>query len=231
MSERKYYCFCDSNCKFETMTKEQILAAIVQAVETGAVQDVDTGFVTKLKETNGGGYVTAWVGTRAQYNALAEHPKNCIWVITDDTTEQDIEQLLARFDEDIFHMNEAIYSLTPTDITDKMEFVKTTVVHDLQASDDAMTGLTVTEKKFTYSPAAGSVFFSMAIEWETAALSAGDTITFKTGGSYVPSIRHISNIGDFLLKVYGNLIQLKANTDITWQGNYLFNGWYHCDGE
>ena len=45
---RKYYCICESNCKFETMTKEQILAAIAQAVETGSVGDVDTGFASGL---------------------------------------------------------------------------------------------------------------------------------------------------------------------------------------
>ena len=47
---KKYYCFCGSNCKYETMTKEQILAAIEQAVEDGEIRDVDTGFVTKVKE-------------------------------------------------------------------------------------------------------------------------------------------------------------------------------------
>ena len=34
------------------MTKEQILAAITQAVESHTVSDVDTGFVTTLKEQN-----------------------------------------------------------------------------------------------------------------------------------------------------------------------------------
>lgn len=85
MSERKYYCMCDSNCKFETMTKEQILAAIAQAVETGSVGNCDTGFITKVKETNSGGYVTFWVGTQAQYNAVAEKESNCMYIITDDT--------------------------------------------------------------------------------------------------------------------------------------------------
>lgn len=87
---RKFYCMCDSNCKYETMTKEQILAAIAQAVETGSVGDCDTGFITKVKETNSGGYVTFWVGTQAQYNALAENELNCLYIITDDTTKADI---------------------------------------------------------------------------------------------------------------------------------------------
>lgn len=96
MSERKYYCFCDANCKAETMTKEQILAAIAQAVETGSVGDCDTGFITKVKEMNGGDYVTFWVGTRVQYNAIKEHEKNCFYIITDDTTDTDILAMITQ---------------------------------------------------------------------------------------------------------------------------------------
>lgn len=92
---RKYYCICESNCKFETMTKEQILAAIAQAVETGSVSDVDTGFVTKVKEQNASSAVTIWVGTRAQYNAITEKATNCLYIITDDTTGEDIAKTCA----------------------------------------------------------------------------------------------------------------------------------------
>lgn len=82
---RKYYCLCDSNCKFETMTKEQILSAIAQAVETGSVGDCDAGFISKVKEKNGGNYVSLWVGTQAQYNSIATPEQNCLYIITDDT--------------------------------------------------------------------------------------------------------------------------------------------------
>lgn len=103
MSGKKYYCFCSSNCKYETMTKEQILAAITQAVESGTVSDVDTGFVTKIKELNSGKAVTMWVGTTAQYNALTEHVENCIYIKVDDTTGEDvgkaISNLMADMDE------------------------------------------------------------------------------------------------------------------------------------
>jgi hypothetical protein len=92
---KKYYCFCSSNCKYETMTKEQILAAIAQAVETGKVHDVDTGFVTKVKEKNAGGYVTFWVGTTAQYNAIGAHEKDCVYIITDATTDEDITKAIS----------------------------------------------------------------------------------------------------------------------------------------
>lgn len=70
MSERKYYCICDSNCKFETMTKEQIIAAIAEATGN-APTSIDNSFITKVKESNTGGNVSFWIGTEAQYNAIA----------------------------------------------------------------------------------------------------------------------------------------------------------------
>ncbi len=72
------------------MTKEQILAAIAQAVGTGSVGDCDTGFITKIKELNNGNAVTFWAGTQAQYNAIETKDVNCLYIITDDTTGADI---------------------------------------------------------------------------------------------------------------------------------------------
>jgi hypothetical protein len=91
MSEMKYYCFCSSNCRYETMTKEQILAAIAQAAETGMVYDPDAAMVSKVKESNAGGSVSFWVGTMAQYNAIENKDANCMYIITDDTYKADIE--------------------------------------------------------------------------------------------------------------------------------------------
>lgn len=100
MADRKYYCLCDLGCKFETMTKEQILAAIEQAINEGKITNIDTGFVTKLKELNKGGYVTVWHGTTAEYNALTEKDENCIYIKTDDTRLEDIEKAIANLIEE-----------------------------------------------------------------------------------------------------------------------------------
>lgn len=97
--ERKYYVLCADNCKFESMTKEQILAAISQAVSTGEIKDVDTGFVTKIKEQNSGAALSFWVGTSAEYNALPEKAGNCFYILTDDTAKEDIENLLKVLNE------------------------------------------------------------------------------------------------------------------------------------
>lgn len=126
MSGRKYYCYCDSNCKFETMTKEQILAAIEQAARwdtgvrmvdsdtnkryalyvsdgklmmresngseqsSGLDFDLDAAIIDKVKETNAGGFITFWIGTQVQYNALASKDPNCYYHITDSTRDADI---------------------------------------------------------------------------------------------------------------------------------------------
>lgn len=90
MADRIYFCICDAGCKFETMTKEQILAAIAEATGN-TVTNVDDAFITKIKEQNKGGTVTIWRGTTAEYNALEERDEeNCIYIKTDDTTLADI---------------------------------------------------------------------------------------------------------------------------------------------
>lgn len=97
MAERTFYVLAGDNCKFESMSKEQILAAITQAVSTGEIKDVDTGFVTKIKELNKNKQLSFWVGTTAEYNAIETKLENCFYITTDDDTlaglQQEIESL------------------------------------------------------------------------------------------------------------------------------------------
>lgn len=95
--ERNYFCLCENNCKFPTMTKEQILAAITQAIETGAIRDIDAGFVSRVVEQNKQGTLYFWVGTQAEYNALETIADDCHYIITDDTTKSDLYAAIARF--------------------------------------------------------------------------------------------------------------------------------------
>ena len=80
---KQYYCLCESNCKYPTMTTEQILAAIQQAAQLGVIYDPDAAVVTKVRELNGGQALSFWVGTQAQYNALSVKDPNCYFIITD----------------------------------------------------------------------------------------------------------------------------------------------------
>ena len=68
------------------MSKEEILAAIAQAVETGTIGECDTGFVTTIKTINNKG-LKFFVGEQSDYDALTEEQKsNLFAIITNDTS-------------------------------------------------------------------------------------------------------------------------------------------------
>lgn len=112
--ERTYHVISDDNCKFESMTKEQILAAIVQAVEGHSISDVDTGFVQVLKEQNHGAGLKFWIGTTAEYNALHAIDQDCFYILTDDTELEDMEADIASFRASLEAMGEIVTGLSGT---------------------------------------------------------------------------------------------------------------------
>lgn len=92
----KVYVYCDANCKWEGMTKEQILTAIAQAVSTGEITDIDTGFVQTIKTINGKA-LKFFVGSQSEYDGLSEEAKeNLFAIITNDMTK---DELLNTFNE------------------------------------------------------------------------------------------------------------------------------------
>jgi hypothetical protein len=113
----KYYVLRGDDCLFEGMTKEQILAAIAEATGN-TVSDVDSAFITKVKEQNKGGELKFWVGTQAEYNAQKNNiAQGTFSIITDDTTAEDIEAELIEFQNAINAMYETVgqmrYDLLP----------------------------------------------------------------------------------------------------------------------
>ena len=91
-----FYVVSDDKCFYEGMTKEQILTAITQAISTHQISDVDTGFVTTLKEANQNKPMSFWIGTTAEYNAIEEKLDDCVYLLTDDTELEDLEALIRR---------------------------------------------------------------------------------------------------------------------------------------
>lgn len=90
------YVICDQNCKFEGMTKEQILTAIMQAVNNGVIGDIDAGFITTIKTINGVA-LKFFVGEQAGYDALtAEEKKDLFAIITNDTTKEDFNEAIKK---------------------------------------------------------------------------------------------------------------------------------------
>ena len=240
---RKYYCMCDSNCKFETMTKEQILAAIAQAVETGSVGDCDTGFITKVKENNTGSPVTMWVGTREQYNAIPQRANNCLYIITDDTTGADLveyaENMAADCRSAAKSAGELAKNMQTADVSGK-------VVLSVDGSymGQNLTVRKISEKKYIYSPALGMVFFMFSLTYK-GSLSKGEQLRFyhiaegdgaaafmpKTIGGMVYPItaRRRKFAGEYWadqLVIYAE--EDIATTDIA--ESMDFCGWYYCNG-
>jgi len=120
MSEPKFYVMGDDKCLYEGLTKEQTLAAITEAVETHEISDVDTGFVTKLKEYNRNAQVTYWVGTQAEYNALANNNAivgGRLYFITDDNFESNLSDALDEISDKCDTINESLSQIQTATVT------------------------------------------------------------------------------------------------------------------
>jgi hypothetical protein len=86
----RVYVLCDNNCKYESLTKEQIYTAIVQALENGTIEDVNTGFVQTIKTINNIP-LKFFVGSQASYDALTDEQKeNLFAIISDDTSKENL---------------------------------------------------------------------------------------------------------------------------------------------
>lgn len=111
MATPTVYVICDQNCKFEGMTKEQILTAIAQAVESGEITDVDAGFVTTLKTINGQP-LKFFVGEQSEYETLtAEDKENLFAIITNDTTKEGLLNSIAQLTTDTEQNTEDIIKI------------------------------------------------------------------------------------------------------------------------
>lgn len=98
MAERNYYVLCESNCKFPAMTKEQVLAAIAEATGN-TVTAVDDAFITKVKELNANASLKFWIGTTAEYNAIAVKDDYTLYILTDDDTPDALNEIAKEIEE------------------------------------------------------------------------------------------------------------------------------------
>jgi hypothetical protein len=212
-----FYVICDDDSKHESMTKEQILAAITQAIETGNIGNIDTGFVTKLKEQNNGSAVTIWVGTQAQYNAIENKAQNCLYIITDDTTGADIEKM---FDE-------VKKMAINVDFTDRVTISRP----ELGEEESADWYETFTPERFEYNPCTGIVHFvvNMSIY---GSVEKGEELRFNvTGNGYPPRDGNAYPIcigGDLFSSGYyeGESIVLRVRESADTDAGMNLSGWY-----
>lgn len=123
MATPTVYVICDQNCKFESMTKEQILTAIMQAVNEGTVSDIDAGFITTIKTTNGLP-LRFFYGEQSAYDALTDEEKeNLFAIITNDTFKAGVNSAIDSLREDINYLLDNLSNLR-NELTDGTFVVK-----------------------------------------------------------------------------------------------------------
>lgn len=97
MSDKNFYVLGDDNCKYEGMSKEQIIATIQEAISTGTIPELDAGVITKIKEQNKQRALSFWVGSQAEYNAIQKKADNCFYIINNSGNFAELKQ---KVDED-----------------------------------------------------------------------------------------------------------------------------------
>lgn len=113
------------------LTREEIETLVTNIIQSGSVGDIDTGFVTKLKEANKNKALSFWVGTQAEYDAITSKTANTFYIITDDTFRTDVTAAIAA-------VNARIDDLSPVDIETELGALQATT----QAIEAEITDLT-----------------------------------------------------------------------------------------
>lgn len=111
VDEKNVYAQDEYKNLFLTMTKEQILTAIVNAIETGEIGDIDKGFITKIQELNDLKTLSLWMGTMAEFTALATKDANTLYLFTDDPTMEEIEQQFTNMQAEIAALTARVAAL------------------------------------------------------------------------------------------------------------------------
>ncbi len=200
MSEISYYVLDDNDCKHISLTKEQIYAAITEAIETGTITDVDTGFVTKIKEMNADKLLSFWIGTSAQYNTLTARDTNTLYILTDEST---LGDAVEKVDELEIILN--TFMTNTTDIQDEQATDISNLEGNLENAEGAITALRdeVEKRSVIYESATGIMLNATSnqliyydstmttnplrdkiieIEWKEMAVDAGSQLTVEASG-------------------------------------------------
>jgi hypothetical protein len=85
----------EANSKYDACVEATENAnAVREEIEAG-------GYIESLKEMNNGGKFSFWVGTQEQYDKINPKTQNCFYIITDDTTGDDIRAAIENINEEI----------------------------------------------------------------------------------------------------------------------------------
>ena len=233
MSTPKVYVYCDQNCKREGMTKEQILAAITQAVESHEISDVDTGFVTTLKTVNGT-YIQLFLGTQAEWQAFPNDQKtNVFAVITDDAMGTDLlsdvaalQQAVADFLDGDLYVKNSINATRATNSENIKAFDGTfkSLAAALLEMVYPVGSIKMTETNINPSTYLGGTW----VLYKSASGSGSKAVSGKTGTSYTAqgySVSGTVNLGKGLTNVTITKGTNVASADVSYDTSTGIASW------
>lgn len=105
-----FYVLDENNNKVEAFDKEGVLAVLAQAIADGSLDNIvaDSAFVSKLKCCVGGTTNNVAFVPQSKYNELVETGtirENTYYIITDDTTVEDIDATLQGLTNNVDNIN------------------------------------------------------------------------------------------------------------------------------
>lgn len=191
---------------------EQATTAAVQATNTLLLTHDDVvngGYVKALKELNTGGKFSFWVGTTDEYTAITEKVNNCFYILTDDSSRNEILVTLENLESRIESNEFDIDALKGQDLT------SAAFISDLQAKDkeleskiDDLQSEIDAGYKTKESETYGGCFYRTSTRGFTEWLNA----PMLHGVEYLTTERHNSE------PVWVKLVELGALPTITTEG-------------
>lgn len=186
--ELKVYSLDDAANKYESMTKEQIITAITQAVNEGTISNIDAGFITKIQEMNKKGVLKWWIGTQAEFNALSTKDNDTLYLFTDDPLFNDFKSSLASLDTEIDALDSRVTQANTsllkvrTLITRNRSIVRNHQLAGIQGNGSVLnlTPFSLDIDKSELCMGEGVILYSLHLDLELNSLLSGDRIPSTT---------------------------------------------------
>ena len=120
MPTTRYYVFDSLKNAYESMTKQQIIAAIAEATGNTPT-NIDDAFITMIQEQNAGRSLKFWKGTSAQYAAVSPKDADTFYIVSDDDSIEELQEAVQELSgslettaENVADLQETVYQINDT---------------------------------------------------------------------------------------------------------------------
>lgn len=123
-----------------TATVNDTLENTVEDLNQTLEKQLKTGAVKALRETNRNGPITFWIGTLEEYEKINEKTDNCLYIVTDELTENDMRAIIEVLENEIsnntneidnlrenFTDHQTAYSTLINNLTEQVSGINTTI--------------------------------------------------------------------------------------------------------